>query len=280
MLAYFKNQFLHESECHVSIHDRSFRFGDGIFDTSLVVNGQIYDFASHLKRIQKGLTAYKINLDTSNVEAICYELIKKNNVRNGYVRVIISRGENGANSVGYLPGDSKPYLLITSMEKPYPAFKEISLFVASQQSYVKQPSKTNNSLFYTLALMEAQEHGCDNALLMNKDGHICETASGNIFWIKDDILYTPDPALELISGTMRAKILGLWQGHKTEGKFTLKDLENADEVFMTNIGYLMAPVTKMLPAGNQWPIGKNTTDLRQKLDSAIIKETSAEIAGN
>lgn len=273
--AYFKNRFLPESQCHVSINDRSYRFGDGIFDTCLVVGGNIYDFARHQQRLENGLNAYKIKLDTTNLESLCRELITKNSVQSGYVRMLVSRGENGESATGYLPPNNEsPYLIIQTNEKPYPVFKALSLFLSSHIATIKPPSKTNNSLLYTLAMMEAREQNCDNALLLNKNGYVCETASGNIFWIKDNVLYTPSLDLELIAGTMRAKTLELWEGKKQEGYFKLVELQNADEVFMTNIATLMAPVTSLAGNDRRWAIGKNTTDLRQKLDNDIISETS------
>lgn len=278
VLAYFKNRFLPESECHISIHDRSFRFGDGIFDTCLVVGGQIYDFASHKQRLENGLSTYKIKIDTANIESLCQELIKKNSLQNGYVRIVVSRGESQS-PLGYLPGNASPYFILQTSEKPYPAFKPLSLFLSSQVATIKPPGKTNNSMLYTMAMMEAHEQNCDNALLLNKDGHICETASGNIFWVKDNVIYTPSLGLELVAGTMRAKVLELWEGKKQEGYFKLNDLQIADEVFMTNIASIIAPVTTVNPVGSKWPVGGHTKTLRQKLDSDIITATSAKIAG-
>lgn len=274
MLAYFKGEFLPENECHISINDRSFRFGDGVFDTCLIANGRIYDFLRHLKRLQAGLDAYKIKLDTTDMESLCYELIGKNSITSGYVRIIVSRGENGQNALGYLPSDTSPYFVLQTSDKAYPAFKALSLFLSSHIAATKPPSKTNNSLLYTLAMMEAREQDCDNALLLNKNGHICETASGNIFWVKDGVLYTPSLDLELVAGTMREKALELWEGKKIEGHFTLQDLQTADEVFMSNIASIIAPITAINPIGSKWPVGKNTTVLRQKLDNDIICATS------
>ena len=159
-LVYFKDRFLPENECHISINDRSFRFGDGVFDTCLIVGGRIYDFKCHKKRMENGLSAYKIKLDTANLEKLCYALIEKNSVQSGYVRIIVSRGENGLNALGYLAKDTVPYLVIQTSEKPYPAFKPLRLFLSSQIASIKPPSKTNNSLLYTLAMLEAEEHNC------------------------------------------------------------------------------------------------------------------------
>ena len=276
MQAYFKSQFLPENECFVSINDRSFRFGDGVFETMLVCNGRMYDFARHLQRLKNGLAAFKIALDVSHVESLCQTLIEKNALTQGYIRIVVSRGENGANAVGYLPKDTKPYLVITSVSKPYPAFRGIKLLLSSQQASVHMPSKTNNALVYTLAMMEAEEQGCDNALLLNDKGQVCETASGNIFCLKDDVLYTPSTDLPLVPGTMRHKVLELWPGKKQEGIFPLSALIEADEVFMSNIASIIAPVISL--ASREWKVGNHTQQLRSLLDADI--KQSCENTGN
>lgn len=273
VFAYFKNRFLPEEECHVSIADRSFRFGDGIFDTCIIANGRIYDFASHKARLEDGLKATRITLDTSKFESICHELIEKNNVQFGYVRIIISRGE-GLGAVGYLPKNSEPTLLIQTSEKPYPAFAPITLWISSYKACSQVPSKTNSALVYTLAMMEANEKSFDNALMLDESGHICETASGNIFWVKDSVLYTPSADLPLVPGTKRKKVLELWEGDKREGRFTIDALQQADEIFMTNIATITAPVVRIEPLGISRPVGKMTQRVRELLDRDILGDSA------
>jgi len=267
---FFKDRFLPEEECRVSIHDRSFRFGDGIFETLLVYNSRIYRFPHHLERLKNGLSAAKIALDISLLEKLCHELIAKNTLKEGYLRIVVSRGENGPGAIGYLPKDAKPYFLIQSMEKPYPAFREINLWRSSQVASQHSPSKTNNALLYTLAMMEAEEQGCDNALLLNHEGIITETASGNLFWVKDGVLFTPSRDLPLVPGTMRRRVLELWDGAKQEGHFSLEALQLADEIFMTNIGHIVASVTEIRPLNLTFKTGQRTRELRKLLDQDIF----------
>src|SRR5690606_3189655 len=126
----------------------------------LVANGRIYDFVSHLERFEQGLKAARIALDTKNIESICNELIAKNNVKNGYVRFAASRGEASC-AVGYLPKASAAALLIQTSEKPYPGFTPLKLFTSTYLACSQLPAKTNSSLIYTLAMMQASDHGCD-----------------------------------------------------------------------------------------------------------------------
>lgn len=276
-LIYFKNQFLPESECHISIHDRSFRFGDGVFETLLVINGKMFDVAAHMKRLREVLAAARIPLDISGIPKLCEELIAKNNLHAGYVRIIVSRGNNGANAVGYKPAGLTPYFLIQTVEKSYPKFAPLRLQLSTQKATQALAGKTNNALIYTLAMMEAEDAACDNALLLDANGHVCETASGNIFWVKNGALYTPASDLPMVHGTMRALAFALFEGEKHEGHFTLLDLAQADEVFMTNIATILAPIVKINPLPNDWPVGKVTQALRKAMDNAVA---AFEKAGN
>lgn len=64
-------------------------------------------------------------------------------------------------------------------------------------------------MLYTMVMIEAQDHGCANALILNTEDMVCETATGNVFWVKDDGLYTPEPPLPFVPGTVRKCVLKL-----------------------------------------------------------------------
>jgi len=268
-IVYFKDRFIEESECRISLRDRSFRFGDGIFETMLVVNGRIYDMPPHLERLKKGLSAFRLGLDISGLKEICEQVIRRNTLTQGYVRILVSRGVDEEGVVGYLTRGSVPYCVVQAFARPYPGFKPLNLWLSSYKVSFHTPSKTNNALLYTLAMLEASDNKCDNALLLDTEGNICETASGNIFWIKDSVLYTPDTALPFVPGTMRDKVIQLWDGEIKEGRFTLDDLKSAEEVFMTNIGTILAPVSAIGPSGLVLPAGARTKALRRMLDKEI-----------
>lgn len=268
-IVYFKDRFMEESECHISLNDRAFRFGDGMFETLLVVAGEIFDMDSHMERLYEGLETFRLELDVSAVPELCQETIRRNGLEYGHVRILISRGSD-ANPIGYKIGKSKPYFILHATTKPYPSFQEITLWVSSYGAIRKSPAKTSSALPYILAMQEAAENGCDNALLLDVHGHICETASGNIFWIKNGVLYTPSADLPLVPGTIRKKILVLWEGRVEQGKFGMDVLTAADEIFMSNTGVLIAAVVAINPEG--WRLikaGPLTQALRRLLDEQI-----------
>ncbi|NQY80658.1 MAG: aminotransferase class IV [Candidatus Caenarcaniphilales bacterium] len=239
---YFKDKFIEETEAKVSIADRSFRFGDGVFETLLIHNKNIFDFNTHYQRLSDGLKAYYIDIDVSNLEKLCKELINLNQLVTGYIRIIISRGKNGPGSIGYLPKNCKPYMIIQSFEKELPKFSILKLWLSPYRSHQSLSSKVNSSANYVLSMLEADHNSCHNALILDTKGNICETGSGNIYWFKDSKLYTPEPGLAFVPGTVQKKILKLFDGEIVQGKFKLEDIKSAEEVFMSNIGTLIAGV--------------------------------------
>jgi len=266
---YFKKGFIPAEQCHISPNDRSFRFGDGLFETMLVHNGTIYQFSLHLQRLNQGLKALAIDLDSSKLPFICAELLKRNRVETGCVRIIISRGEEANEAFGYLPKHHMPYMLVQAFSRPYPETQPITLWLSHYKACSLFGFKSNNALLYSLAMQEAKAQACDNALLLDEQGNIAETASGNIFWIKDNVLYTPSLDLPLIAGTMRNRILALWQGEKQEGIFAIETLAQADGVFMSNTGVILAPVTALKPLGLNFSLIPAIQHLRQLLDKEI-----------
>jgi branched-subunit amino acid aminotransferase/4-amino-4-deoxychorismate lyase len=244
MEIYFKNKFVNEDTPLVTVQDRSFRFGDGVFETVIIFNGKLYDWQSHEKRLCNGLEYFGLKIDAENIPDIAAELLKKNNVSEGYVRVIISRGSNSG-GLGYKPLNAEPYMVMQTISSKLPELKPSKLIISATKAFYKLPCKVNSALHYVMALKEAADNNCDNALLLDIDGNICETATSNIFWVSDNILFTPSAELPFIPGTMREKVLRFWEGEVREGKFKIEELQSADEIFLSNVGMLISPVSEI-----------------------------------
>jgi branched-subunit amino acid aminotransferase/4-amino-4-deoxychorismate lyase len=96
-----------------------------------------------------------------------------------------------------------------------------------------------------MSFQEAWDKGFDNSLMLDSEGNICETASGNIFWVKGNIIYTPSENLPFVPGTISKKIFGLKDYKIEQGEYKLNELNNADEIFMTNVGGIVTGVSKV-----------------------------------
>ncbi len=270
MEIYFKNSFVPAASKVLDIEDRSFRFGDGIFETALIAGGKLYDWPNHQKRLEAGVEYFRLNIDVSKAAAISQELIKRNNITEGYIRIIISRGD-AAGVVGYKAGNSEAYMAISTIAKNLPEFKPLKLYMASQRLFYNYPCKTNNALVYTMAYMEAADNDCGNALLLNHENYVCETANANIFWLKNGALYTPSTDLPFVHGTMRKRIFELWNGKIVEGKFKPEDIIGSEEIFMTNVGGIVTSVTEIKPLG----ITSARTTVAKQLYDKLVAEIKA-----
>ncbi len=252
--AIFNHKLIKSEEICISPQDRGFRYGDGVFDALIVSNGRIYQFNWHIERLASGLQAIKINFDVAELKPLCEHLLQTNNVKEGLLRIQITRGISGR---GYLPNEkATPTLLIETMAMPVIDKSPISLW---QSKYSKISSKALPMKFKlcqglnsTLARMEAAENNCFDALMLNENNEICETSSANIFWLKNGELYTPSLACGVLEGSIRAAIIRLWQGKLHEVTENIETLKTAQAVFITNVAWKVIAVSELKFLNVQW----------------------------
>lgn len=252
------HRFILEKQAQIAINERGFLFGDGVFETCKIYNGKIYNFKSHQARLQASLQALQIFYDIKNLEENSLKLIKKNKIKNGILRISITRG---IGSIGYLPTSTKPLTIIQTLKnRPIP--KKISLTI----SPLKKPSlnhKTHNALPYILNKLYAQQNQCFDAIMLAAENYISETSSANIFWVKNNKIYTSSLECDIVIGTIRSRLLALTK--ITEKKAKLSELENADEIFLTNAASLVIPVDTLIFNA------KHTIKLTKKIGPEIKK---------
>lgn len=264
---YVKGEFVLEENASISIRDRGFRFGDGVFETILFKNNKIYNWAYNLKRLSGGLESLKIITDITSLYDICLSLICKNQQNEGFVRIAISRGEG---SRGYLPDiKNGASVVIETISRPELPISPVSLSISDIKCINNGISgKTMQGLSSTLARMQAQEAGCFEALMLNHNGIICECSSSNIFWRKGDKLYTPSLNTGIVAGSIRDKILEICPFEIEVGSYSLKDISTADEIFITNVAWLALPVCKI----NDINVELKNFSVAEEIKNLLIKD--------
>jgi len=229
-------QLLPETEAKISVKDRSFRFGDSVFETLTFRNQRLYRWDMHKTRLERGLSALKIGFDTVILEREILRTLTSNNLINGSARLTVTRGEG---SRGYLPTEScKPNFVIEAMNELHMERTTANLCISK---YKKIPAeclpvdcKISQGLNQTLAKIEARDKGYFEALQLNMAGEIAEGASSNIFFVKGGKIFTPSLDCGILNGITRQLVLQLSPHKITEGHFTPNDLKTADEIFITN----------------------------------------------
>lgn len=244
--------FLSEHEAQLPIADRGFRFGDGVFETLRLHEGVPYQWELHLSRLGAGLAALRITPPTVDWHSIARQLIAKNQARGGFLRLSISRG---VGSQGYLPHAdivanwAMEYL--PPVAAPHAPFRVyVSSITRPALTALPVNHKLAQGVGSTLALMEARDHGADEALMLSHDGHISEASSGNIFWVSGNQLFTPALSTGCLAGTTRAALMRLAQVHEVTAD--MHALLAADAVFITNARLGLWPVALLLPSGTHY----------------------------
>ena len=251
VLIFLNGQFVPEERAVVSVFDRGFLYGDGLFETMRVFRGKPFRWEQHLERLQSGAAFLKIKLPFSPeaLRGFADELIAKNKMRDALLRLTLSRGVGVR---GYSPkGAENPTVVMTLHPFSGPPVssdgKEAGgegsprwkLITSSHRLPANEPLaqfKTCNKLAQILARAEADAAGADEALLLNTEGFVVEGASSNLFWIERGAILTPPLASGILAGVTRGVILEICEklGLKTdEGDISTEKLKDADGIFVS-----------------------------------------------
>jgi aminodeoxychorismate lyase len=248
MIVFLNGHFLPETEAVISINDRGFLLGDGLFETVRVVHGKPFRFAQHLERLARGADFFKIKLPFAlkEIQRFAAQLIEENKMSDAILRLTLTRGTGER---GYTPGnENKPTLAMTLHAAPETPV-EWNLITSSFRIPAADPIssfKTTSKILHVLARAEAKEKGADEALLVNTNGEVAETASGNLFWIYHDQICTVPTGRGVLPGVTRAVVLEICQtlGLQTN-KCVIKPeaLRNSEGIFVTQSALGIIPVS-------------------------------------
>jgi len=238
----------------ISVQDRGFRYGDGVFETIAVHGGVPYQFDWHMTRLAEGLRSIKIPFVVDSLRGHCRQLLRKNKLDAGVLRIQVTRGIGNR---GYLPGKAGAMFVIETMPMPPVPQAPVTLL---QSSYSRVSAralpvryKLSQGLNSTLARLEAAENECFDALLLNEHGQVCETSSANIFWFRKDTLYTPSLSCGVLEGATRSAVMRLSPYPLKEVTAAgIETLMQAEAVFITNTVWKTIAVNRLLPSKCHW----------------------------
>jgi aminodeoxychorismate lyase len=251
MFVFINGKFVPEEKAVVSVFDRSFLYGDGLFETIRILNGSPFRWEQHLQRLRHGAQFLKIKIPFPSDELLAsvLKLIAKNKMPDCLLRLTLSRG---VGSSGYLPKNAnKPTLVMFLRPAPEAAPNRLPrwrLIASSFRLPVNDPLacfKTCSKLPQVLARAEADAAHADEALLLNTNGFVIEGASSNLFWVRHGIIHTPPLAAGILPGVTRALVLEIASQLKIparEKNIRLKELARMDGFFLslTSLGIVEA----------------------------------------
>jgi aminodeoxychorismate lyase len=242
MLVFLNGKFVPEEQAFVSVFDRSFLYGDGLFETIRVSNRVPFRWRQHLERLQQGSQFLKIALPFKPEELRCFadQLIQENGLRSAILRLALSRGKGLR---GYSPkGAEHPFLVMTLHPVPdgdseNPAqWHLITSSVRLPAGEALSRFKTCNKLPQIMARAEADALGAHEAVLLNTDGYVVEGASSNLFWLEGETVVTPPVASGILPGVTRSVTFELCDNLKLprrESNITREKLADCDGLFLS-----------------------------------------------
>ena len=273
--AYVNGRFVLEAEATISIFDRGFLYGHGVFETMRVYEGKVFRVCEHLDRLFASLKHLEIEcpLAAEELRTILGVLAERNKVRDGFARLYIS---SGVSSEGLMTRSEHGVSLVALCESRQ--FESLKLRVIISSNRL-DPSischKTANRLPYMLARREAEKSGADEAVLLNADGRPMELSTSNLFIVKAGELFTPALSEGPLPGVTRDIVLLLASEMLVpvhEVRMALPMLETADEIFATNTLMEIVPVVQF--KARKLEEGQLTKRLQQAYSEFVRQELS------
>jgi branched-chain amino acid aminotransferase len=250
------NGVILDSDFQLSVNNRSFLYGDGVFETLKIVDSTILFFEDHYFRLMASMRIVRMEIPMSftleflesQILSLVNQLAIENSAR---VRITVYRNEGGyyapnQNSVSYVvqaaPLSDKTY----TIEKSNFEVDLYKDFAVTKQ--LLSTLKTTNKMVHVTASIFAKENQLESCLLINDSKNVIEAISGNLFMLMGNTLITPPISEGCLNGIMRKQIITLAKQFETidfvEREISPFDIQKADELFITNVIQGIQPITK------------------------------------
>ncbi len=281
MIVYLDGQYIDSKDAKVSIFDHGLLYGDGIFEGIRIYDGNVFRLEEHLVRLEHSARALMLDmpLTRQQLAEITCETCRRNNLRNGYIRLVITRGPG---DLGLAPWSCpKPTVFcIASTIQLYPKeYYENGLAIVTVATRRINPAalpptvKSLNYLNNVLGKIEAKQAGALEAVMLNDQGYIAECTADNIFVVQQGEILTPSIAQGALKGITRQTILDIARDlgiTVREGQMTRHDVWSADECFLSGTGAEVIPVVKLdgrtIGTGKPGPVfAKILTEFHQRV---------------
>lgn len=256
MKVYINGEFFEKEHAKISVFNHGLLYGDGIFEGIRIYNGTVFKLKEHLERLFQSAKAILLTLPLSfeEFEKAVLDTVKLNNKRDGYIRLVVTRGDG---TLGIDPtkcGQATVIIIVDDIQL-YPnqyyekGIKIITASVRRISPDILDPRiKSLNYLNNIMAKLEAQNADCMEAVMLNREGFVAECTADNIFIVKHKRVLTPSGSNGALDGITKNTVLQIANELSLvaiESEITLYDLYTADECFLTGTGAEIIPVIEI-----------------------------------
>jgi branched-chain amino acid aminotransferase len=244
IIEFLNGKRIHPGSSFLNGENRSFLFGDGVFETVRIMNGKPLFWNDHLERLLFGMDRLILEQPSDDFEQFISEsvpaIITNENIRDARMRITIFRDSTGL----YTPDElsSSWYLTIkdgSSLNLDAAAdLKAIVFSDMHKENSLVSRVKTTSSLLYVMAGIHANMNGAHESIILNPEGRIVESHTSNLFILKNDVFQTPPISEGCIDGVMRRQLIGIMNRNGLELReqpITKADLIHAEELLLSNV---------------------------------------------
>ncbi len=275
MKIYVDGKYYDPKNAKISVFDHGLLYGDGIFEGIRAYNGRVFKLTEHIDRLFCSAKAILLKIPMSHGEIVraVVETCRRNRIRDGYVRLLVTRG---AGTLGLNPNRCKnpSIIIIADKIQLYPAelyqrgMEIITVPTTRNLHSALNPAiKSLNYLNNILAKIEANNAGCEEAIMLNAEGFVSECTGDNIVIVKAGQILTPPLSAGALYGITRGVVIELAREDGltvAEPNLTRYDVFNAEECFLTGTGAELIPIVKIdgrvIGAGKPGPITRRLVD--------------------
>jgi len=282
---YLNGEFIPKERATISVEDRGFIFGDGIYEVVRVIDGRIFEWGAHAARLARGLSGIRIPLDASSIEAlkgVCERLVSDNGLADGEATVYMQVSRGAAPRTHHFPPPgTRPTVYASASRFVVPRDQReagVRAITFPDFRWLRCDLKTVNLLGAVLARQAATEAGAYEAVLL-RDGIVTEGAATNVFAVVDGVLRTHPLGNLVLPGITRQVLVELMKENGialVEKPVTQSELLRATEVFLcgttTDVNPVIALDAKPVGSGTPGPVTRRVQAL---LDSRLYAAVGA-----
>jgi branched-chain amino acid aminotransferase len=263
---YLNGELVPADQAAINVFDHGLIYGDGVFEGIRSYNGKVFEADAHVTRLFDSARAIRLTIPMTpdDMKQAIRDTLAANNVRDGYVRVVVTRG---VGTLGLNPSKTAApsVFIIADQIELYPPemYKNgmacvIGSVVRNHPNAISPRIKSLNYLNNILAKIEGVDAGVPETIMMNPEGLVAEATGDNIFIVRDEQLQTPPTSAGILEGITRAVVMRLAGENDIpleEKNLTRFDLYVADECFFTGTAAEVIPVTQIdgRPIGDAEP---------------------------
>ena len=237
-------KLVEREEAKRSVFDHGLLYGDGVFEGIRVYDGNVFECEAHIKRLFESARAIRLKLQYSSEQLAqaMQEAIKANNITNGYIRLVVTRGVGTLGLNPFICQNSCTFIIADKIQLYLEELYEKGMKVISANTVRNHPLaippqiKSLNYLNNIFAKIEALDSSVPEAIMYNHEGFVAEATGDNVFIVKEGIIYTPPVESGSLEGITRKVVIKLAKEENlkvVEKNLTRFDLYVCDEFFLT-----------------------------------------------